>query len=67
HYTGAQREDVLDTVVAAVAGYFASRAWRPDIPGLPRLRPFQRQQLRVTLAWAARRLQLPAPFWLTSD
>jgi Phosphotransferase enzyme family len=67
HYTGPQREDVLDTVVAAVAGYFASRAWRPDIPGLPRLRPFQRQQLRVTLAWAARRLQLPAPFWLTSD
>ncbi|MBI2942383.1 MAG: phosphotransferase [Chloroflexi bacterium] len=57
------RERVLDAAVAALAGFFADQAWRPDIPGLPRLRPFQRRQLRVTLAWAARRLGLPTPFF----
>lgn len=60
------REDVLDEAVAAIAGFFADAAWRPDIPGLPRLRPFQRAQLRVSQAWAARRLRLPAPDWLES-
>lgn len=60
----ALRDDAIDAAVAALAGFFASHAHRPDIPGLPRLRPFQRAQLRVTLAWAARRLKLPDPAWL---
>jgi Phosphotransferase enzyme family len=58
------REPVLDAAVASVAGFFADAAWREDIPGLPRLRPFQRRQFRVTLGWAARRLELPRPGWL---
>ncbi|MBI5877927.1 MAG: aminoglycoside phosphotransferase family protein [Chloroflexi bacterium] len=58
------RTDVLDASVAAIAGFFADQAWRPEIPGLPRLRRFQRQQLAVSLAWAARRLRLPDPTWL---
>ena len=58
------RPGVLDAAVAAVAGFFADLAWRPDIPGLPRLRPFQKQQLKVTLRWAASRLGLPEPSWL---
>lgn len=63
---GPVREDVLDAAVAAIAGFFADSAWRPDIPGLPRLRSFQRDQLRVSLAWAARRLRLPTPDWIAS-
>jgi Ser/Thr protein kinase RdoA (MazF antagonist) len=55
------REEVLDAAVAGVAGFFLDAAWRPEVPGLPRLRSFQRAQLRVTLAWAARRLRLPTP------
>lgn len=54
----------LDASVAAIAGYFADRAWRPPIPGLPRIRAWQRRQLKVSLAWAARRLGLPEPAWL---
>lgn len=40
--------------VSAVAGYFASRAGRPPMAGLPRLRRVQRQQFRFALPWAAR-------------
>lgn len=58
------RAEVLDAAVAAVAGFFADAAPRPEVPGLPRLRGFQRAQLRVSLAWAARRLRLPPPAWL---
>jgi thiamine kinase-like enzyme len=58
------RSEVVDASVAALAGFFADQAWRPDVPGLPRLRAFQRRQLAVTLAWASRRLQLPEPSWL---
>ncbi len=50
--------------LVVVAGYFASRAWLPDISGLPRLRTWQRAQLKVSLSWAAIRLGLPAPDWL---
>lgn len=63
---GAVREAALDAAVAALAGFFADAAWREAVPGLPRLRPFQQAQLRVTLAWAAGRLGLPAPVWLGS-
>jgi hypothetical protein len=58
------RDEMMDSAVAAVAGYFAQHAWREPIPGLPRLRPFQRAQLKVSLAWAARRLHLSTPDWL---
>ncbi len=60
----ALRSDALDAAVCWLAAFFADLAWRPEIPGLPRLRRFQRQQLGVTLAWAARRLALPAPEWV---
>lgn len=60
---GPLRSDVLDSAVSWLAAFFAYHAWRPDLPGLPRLRLFQRQQLTVCLAWAARRLGLPPPTW----
>ena len=58
------RPEVLDAAVAAIAAFFADLCWREEIPGLPRLRAFQRAQFRVTLAWAARRLDLETPAWL---
>jgi hypothetical protein len=61
---GPVRSDALDASIAAISGYFADTGWRPEVPGLPRLRRFQRAQLRVSLAWAARRLGLPHPTWL---
>ena len=54
----------VDAAVAGIAAYFADRAWRPPIPGVPRVRAFQRRQLKVSLAWAARLLDLPEPRWL---
>lgn len=54
----------IDASIAGIAGYFADRSWRPPMPGLPRLRSIQRRQLTATLAWAARRFDLPAPRWL---
>jgi hypothetical protein len=65
-YTHSQpvRADVLITSVAAVAGFFAVHSWQPDLPALPRLRSIQRRQLRASLAWAARLLDLPEPAWL---
>ena len=60
------RDLYVDSSVAGIAGYFADRAWRPPIPGVPRVRAFQRRQLKVTLAWAARRFALPDPRWLSS-
>ena len=56
----------VDASLAGIAGYFADRAWRSPIPGVPRVRAFQRRQLKVTLAWAARRFDLPEPRWLAS-
>ena len=58
------RAAALDVSIAGVAGYFADRAWRPAIRGLPRLRAIQRRQLKVSLPWAARRLGLPDPGWI---
>lgn len=60
------RADVLRASIAAIAGYFADRAPRPDPPGLPRLRSVQRRQLKASLSWAARELRLPEPNWLAS-
>jgi len=58
------RAEMIDASLAGIAGYFADRAWRPPIPGLPRLRRWQRDQLRECLRWAARRFDLPEPRWL---
>jgi hypothetical protein len=60
------RRSYVDAAVAGIAGYFADRAWRPPIPGVPRVRAFQRRQLKVSLAWAARLLALPEPAWLAA-
>lgn len=58
------RREVVVGSVAGISGYFADRAPRPDMPGLPRLRQIQRRQLRASLGWAARLLDLPQPQWL---
>lgn len=54
----------LDASVAALAGVFARSSWQPPPPELPRVRSIQRRQVKVCLAWAARRLALPDPSWL---
>ena len=48
--------DSLVRVVAACAGYFASRGGLPDPPGLPTVRAFQRAQAERALAWLERLL-----------
>jgi hypothetical protein len=58
------RPELIDAALAGIAGYFADRAWRAAIPGLPRVRRWQRTQLKECLRWAARRLDLPEPRWL---
>jgi len=60
------RDAVMDSAVASVAGFFAVQAWQAPIPGLPRLRSIQRRQLKASLAWCARRLELPEPDWLVA-
>ncbi|MDA8345592.1 MAG: phosphotransferase [Thermaerobacter sp.] len=51
----------LPVAASAVAGYFASRAGRPGVAALPRLRDIQRSQVRAALPWAAAQLKLPVP------
>jgi hypothetical protein len=58
------RDDAERSSVAAIAGFFAEAAWRPPIPGVPRVRSIQRRQLRTSLTWAARTLELERPVWL---
>jgi hypothetical protein len=58
------RPELIDAALAGITGYFADRAWRAAIPGLPRVRRWQRTQLKECLRWAARRLDLPEPRWL---
>ncbi len=57
-------QPALNAALAWMTGFLADQCWRPEIPGLPRLRKFQRQQLKVLLEWAARRFCLPEPVWL---
>lgn len=52
--------------VTGIAGYFADRAPRPTQVGLPRLRSVQRRQLKASLPWAARLLDLPEPDWVAA-
>ena len=58
------RPEMIDASLAAVSGYFADRGWRPPIEGLPRVRRWQRTQLKECLRWAARRFDLPEPQWV---
>jgi Ser/Thr protein kinase RdoA (MazF antagonist) len=58
------RPKLVDATLAAISGYFADRAWRPPIEGLPRVRRWQRVQLKECLRWCARRFDLPEPRWL---
>jgi thiamine kinase-like enzyme len=60
------RPAALDASIAGIAGYFADRAWRPPVPGLPRIRSVQRRQLKASLGWAARHFGLPDPRWLAA-
>lgn len=56
-----------DAVACALAWwltFFAHRAWQPEVPGLPRLRRFQRQQLGVLISWAACQWSFPSPEWV---
>jgi hypothetical protein len=48
-------------LAALLAGFFGSRAGLPAPSTAPQVRPFQLAQLRVSLPWAARELDLPAP------
>jgi phosphotransferase family enzyme len=58
------RAPIVDASLAGIAGYFADRGWRPPIVGLPRVRAWQRTQLKECLRWAAQRFQLPEPRWV---
>jgi fructosamine-3-kinase len=58
------RADAIDSSLAGISGYFADRSWKPEVPGLPRVRSFQRRQLKTCLRWAARRFDLLEPRWL---
>ena len=58
------RPKMIDASLAGIAGYFADRGWRPPIEGLPRVRRWQRDQLKECLRWAALRFELPEPRWL---
>jgi aminoglycoside phosphotransferase (APT) family kinase protein len=62
-YGAPLRPDAVDVALAWLIGFFALRGWQPEIPGLPRLRPFQRKQLATLLDWSARRFHLPTPIW----
>lgn len=59
-------ERVLASSASAIAGFFAKRAPLPPLVGLPRVRAWQRCQLKTSLAWASRALDLPEPLWLRS-
>jgi hypothetical protein len=48
-------------LAALLAGFFGSRAGLPAPVTAPQVRSFQLAQLRVSLLWAARELELPAP------
>ena len=55
---------VLTAVAVGISGFFADRGSRPEMPELPRLRSFQRVQLKSSLNWALRRLGMARPAWL---
>lgn len=50
-------DDALDSVLAALAGFFVRQSLDPPPPGLPTLRGFQRAQAEIALGWLRRRLR----------
>jgi len=60
------RSAIVDASLAGITGYFADRSWRPPIVGLPRVRDWQRAQLKECIRWSARRFDLPEPRWLAT-
>jgi hypothetical protein len=48
--------DAVTTLAVAMAGFFVDQARRPDPPGLPTVRAFQRAQADVCIAWLQSRL-----------
>jgi hypothetical protein len=60
------RDDALAGAAALIAGIFMGSAPLPPNKELPRLRSIQRRQLKASLAWAARLLELPEPHWLAA-
>ena len=48
-------EDDVDAVLAGLAAYFCDVSRRPDPPGLPTVRAFQRAQGEVVLRWLEQR------------
>jgi fructosamine-3-kinase len=53
----------VDSSIAWFFCFFADYGWRGEIPGLPRVRRFQRQQLGVMAQWAGRQWALPEATW----
>jgi len=58
------RPNAVTAALAGLAMFMAERSTRPPDLALPRIRAFQRAQFGSTLAWVARRLDLPPPHWL---
>ncbi|WP_246488795.1 phosphotransferase [Kutzneria kofuensis] len=62
HAEGGPAPDEVTTIdpglVGVVAGYFASHAGLPPVPGAPGVRPIQRTQLEVALPWVVKALGL---------
>lgn len=54
----------VEEAIAWWVVFFAARAWQEEIPGLPRVRRFQRQQLAQMVGWASRQWDLPQPDWV---
>lgn len=53
----------VEVALAFCLTYFTEQAWQSEIPGLPRLRRFQRQQLGTLILWIARHYSWPPPTW----
>ena len=51
----------VDSVLAALAGYFLDNARKPSPPGLPTLRAFQLAEGAACLGWLRERLERPDP------
>lgn len=49
--------DAVTAVVAALAGYFASRSRQPAPQGIPTVRDFQRAQGEVAISWVRARIE----------
>lgn len=58
------RQELVTSIAAGFAGFFALVCWRDPTEGLPRLRSIQRRQFKASLRWAASRLALPEPGWV---